>query len=148
MGAACISPAHGALRSCGVKLCWKSSAFASCLHLLSVIFNLSITFFFPLPEILSCLLHLSKAFPTLLPRLLAVCLPVCSPPVGAAELVLCGQALTPACSPVKSAALSPGICICMAQISGVCEHCRECTASCLTCVKAGKRKKSMQHEVQ
>lgn len=48
-------------------------------------------FFFPLPEIPSCLLHLSRAFPTLLLKLLCVFVPVCSPWVLAAGLVPWGK---------------------------------------------------------
>lgn len=64
------------LRSSVVKICWKNSPFASCLLLLCYLKSL---FFFSPPEILCCLLHLSKTFPTLLlPKLLLVFLPVWS----------------------------------------------------------------------
>lgn len=72
----CRSEPKLSLWSCVVKICWKNYSFASCLHLLSVILNISLIFFSSPPEILLYLLHLSKAFPT---PLTAVFLPGCSP---------------------------------------------------------------------
>lgn len=115
------------LRSCVVKLLEKNSAFASCLLLLSVISDLSLFFFLLLPEIPSCLLHLSRAFPTLLPKLLCVFVPVCPPGFQLQDLFH-GATLPPACSPLGFDALCLGICIGMGQISGGCEHCSECAA--------------------
>lgn len=125
------------LRSCVVKICWKDSAFASCLLLLSVILNLPLIFFFLLQRFFLAYFISVKLSPpfSYLSRCLYFCLSDL-PQVLAVELVPCGQAPTPACSLMKFDALYLGICIRMGQISGGFKPCRICAAFCFICVKS------------
>lgn len=116
------------LRSRVVEICCKSSPFAPCLLLLSVIINL---WGFSLPGILSCLLHLSKIPPPLCCGHCLCWLSVCllslgfwlrDPfPVGRLWLPPRPRALW--CSPT-------GGCMRGGWISGGCEPCGVCAASC------------------